>query len=89
MLTVLHRGPDGSEHTFEARSVIRSNKDGVECVPAGGEIRAHGVEGLSDTMTLDISGPFGAVFVMNRHGTTVARYIGKGSPASEYELSIE
>lgn len=77
MLTVLHRGPDGSERTFEAESVARFNRDGEECVPAIGEVRATGVmlDGVpGETITLDISQPFGAVFVMNRHGSTVARY---------------
>ena len=77
MLTVLHRGPDGSERTFEAESVSRFNRDSEECVPAMGEIRASGVtlDGVpGEAITLDISRPFGAVFVMNRFGATVARY---------------
>lgn len=78
MLTVLHRAPDGSERYFEARTVRRVNPDGVECIPASGTIKAYGDFFGSDIdaeQILDISGPFGAVFVMNRHGATVARYV--------------
>lgn len=78
MLTVLHRGPDGSERTFEAESVARFNREGEESVPPLGEIRATGVtlDSVPDnSITLDVSAPFGAVFVMNRHGATVARYM--------------
>jgi len=75
MLTVLHRGPDGSERIFEAESVTRYPPEGEQSVPATGEIVAHGVIGQpSETMTLGIFEPFGAVFVMNRFGQTVARY---------------
>jgi len=76
MLTVLHRGPDGTERLFEASSVSRFPPEGEQSIPPLGEIRASGVVGDSpgDTITLDISQPFGAVFVMNRFGATVARY---------------
>lgn len=78
MLTVLHRAPDGSERYFEARTVRRVNPDGVECIPATGEIKAYGdfLGGGSEIeQILDISEPFGAVFVMNRHGATIARFV--------------
>lgn len=76
MLTVLHRGPDGSERLFEARSVTRFAPEGEQSVPATGIIRACGIEGedVSVCIELDIVQPFGAVFVMNRFGATVARY---------------
>lgn len=77
MLTVLHRGPDGSERTFEAYQVTRFQPEGEVCCPARGEVRAILAESdlPGEATTLDISGPFGAVFVMNRHGATVARYM--------------
>ncbi len=76
MLTVLHRRPDGTEHVFEAESVTRATINGEMSCPPGGEIVAHGVEGDTPRqITLSISEPFGAVFVMNRHGATIARYM--------------
>ena len=76
MLTVLHRGPDGSERIFEAESVTRYPPEGEQSVPPLGVVRAHGIvgQGPSDCIELDIAAPFGAVFVMNRFGQTVARY---------------
>jgi len=71
MLTVLHRKSDGSERVFEAESVTNSAPPGLY------EIRATGVlmdDVPGNCVTLDISKPFGAVFVMNRFGATVARY---------------
>jgi hypothetical protein len=84
MLTVLHRGPDGSERTFEAEFVARYAKEGEQSVPPLGEIRATGVQSSTipgDSITLDIGEPFGAVFVMNRHGATVARYMHPLTPS--------
>lgn len=72
MLTVLHRGPDGAERIFEAESVIRFSGEGESCIPAQGDIRACLPDG--STQDLGTIGSFGAVFVMNRYGQTVARY---------------
>lgn len=77
MLTVLHRHKDGSEKIFMAESVWRTSRDGEECVPAQGGFIAHGVQdggAPSDYLQFDIEAPFGAVFVMNNEGQTVARY---------------
>lgn len=75
MLTVLHRGPDGSERIFEAESVTRYPPEGEQSVPPMGKIVGTGVAGFPDeTVTLAVIEPFGAVFVMNRYGQTVARY---------------
>ena len=75
MLTVLHRGPDGSERIFEAESVTRYPPEGEQSVPPLGIVRASGVPDTPDgTAELGIIAPFGAVFVMNRFGQTVARY---------------
>lgn len=79
MFTVLHRGPDGSERLYEAETVSRFQREGEECIPAMGEIRLGGVRidnVPSDTITLALERPFGAVFVMNEAGATVARYLG-------------
>lgn len=78
MLTVMHRGPDGTERIFEAESVSRFPPEGEKSVPATGKVWAAGVTLGSvpgDALELDISEPFGAVFVMNRFGSTVARYV--------------
>jgi len=77
MLTILHRGHDGSEMVFEAKSVTRFPNEGDQAYPPLGEIRASGVDlpGCPcDTITLNIEGPFGAVFVMNKAGATVAKF---------------
>jgi len=77
MLTVMHRGPDGSERIFEAESVTRYPPHGEQSVPPTGEVVAGGVQmdGIpAPSITMDISPPFGAVFVMNRFGATVASY---------------
>ena len=76
MLTILHRRADGSERLFEAESFERAQPDGVDCVPACGHFVAHGVQGnLGGTCEIRIEWPFGAVFVMNEAGSTVARYM--------------
>lgn len=78
MLTVLHRGPDGSERYFEAETVTRFAPEGEESVPALGKIRASGVrldEVPGTVIELALEKPFGAVFVMNRYGATVAKYL--------------
>jgi len=77
MLTVLLRGKDGNEQIFEAETLHRINPEGEQCVPAVGSFIAHGASvntGPTDYFEFDIEGPFGAVFVMNSKGTTVARY---------------
>lgn len=75
MITVLHRGSDGSERVFEARSVVRYARDGEQECPALGDIvvRLSG-DGIAQDETLALEKPFGAVFVMNRHGQTIAHY---------------
>lgn len=76
MLTVMHRGPDGSERIFEADFVTRFPKEGEETCPPMGKIAVTGCthDGPSD-FELALEKPFGAVFVMNRYGQTVARYM--------------
>ena len=78
MITVMHRGPDGSERIFEAESVTRFAPEGEQSIPALGRVVASGVR-LDDvpgtSIGLDISAPFGAVFVMNRHGATIAKWL--------------
>lgn len=80
MLTILWRKPDGGEKLFMAENIERLQPDGEECVPALGGFIAHGVHdgGLpSDYFQFDIKEPFGAVFVMNDTGKTVARYFAR------------
>ncbi len=80
MLTVMYRAPNGTENLFEAVKVYRDPPEGQESIPPLGHITAV----LPDTdpgqpgyeVRLDISEPFGAVFVMNRYGSTVQKYIG-------------
>ena len=77
MLTVLHRKPDGSERIFEAESVTRFPPEGEESIPAMGKVvalLADGGDSPSSCAELSIAQPFGAVFVMNRFGVTVASY---------------
>jgi hypothetical protein len=81
MLTILLRHADGSEELFEAEKLHRLNPPDTECVPAMGTFIAHGVvlSGVpSDYFEFAIGGPFGAVFVMNENGSTVARYFAGG-----------
>lgn len=78
MFTVLHRGPDGSEKLYEAETVTRFPPEGEQSIPPLGEIRLGGVkcdEIPGNTITLALEPPFGAVFVMNRFGATVARHL--------------
>lgn len=78
MLTILFRHSDGSEQLFEAETLHRLNDVDDACVPARGKFLAHGVEmsGVpSDYFEFEIAEPFGAVFVMNEKGATVARYL--------------
>jgi len=78
MFTVLHRGPDGTEKLYEAETVTRFPPEGEASIPALGEIRLGGVkidEVPGETVTLALEKPFGAVFVMNRFGATVARHL--------------
>lgn len=78
MLTILHRGPDGSERVMEAETITRYPPEGEQSIPPLGRVVVSGVR-IDDVpghaIDLDISAPFGAVFVMNRHGATVAQYI--------------
>lgn len=77
MLTILKRDKNGNEQLFEAETLHRVNPDGEQCVPAVGKFIAHGVNidtSPSDYFEFDIEGPFGAVFVMNGKGATVAKY---------------
>lgn len=78
MFTVLHRGPDGSETLYEAETVTRFPPEGEESIPPLGKIALSGVrlDNCPDTsITLALEKPFGAVFVMNRFGATVARHM--------------
>jgi hypothetical protein len=82
MLTVLWRKPDGGEQIFAAETIHRLQPEGEQCVPARGKFLAHGVtcSGVpADYFEFDIEGPFGAVFVMNATGQTVARYMASPS----------
>lgn len=84
MLTILWRKPDGSEQIFAAETIHRLQPEGEQCVPARGKFLAHGVTlngAPTDYMEFDIQGPFGAVFVMNEAGQTVARYMADPSDA--------
>lgn len=77
MLTILHRSANGSEQIFAADTIHRLNNGDEQCVPAQGNFLAHGVT-LSGTPAdyheFKIEQPFGAVFVMNEKGKTVASY---------------
>lgn len=77
MLTVLHRKADGSEEIFEAVSVSRQQKgEGLEQIPALGKFVIKGAYGdENNEPVFEIASPFGAIFVMNRYGATVARYL--------------
>lgn len=78
MLTVLWRKPDGAEMLFAAKSLERVNKHSEPQVPVAGEFIARGIDDDDNpgtVMHFDIAEPFGAVFVMNECGQTVARYM--------------
>lgn len=88
MFTVLHRGPDGSERYYEAANITRFTEDGVESVPPLGRIVLSGVADSgnpSDCVELLIEAPFGAVFVMNRFGATIAKYMLAGKISNALE----
>lgn len=89
MFTVLHRGPDGSEKYYECESVTRFTAEGEQTVPPLGVIRLTNTHGFPGTpgehIDLAIEEPFGAVFVMNRFGTTIAKYTLAGKVASRAE----
>ena len=79
MLSILHRRADGSEFLFEAETIEREQPEGEICCPAFGKFVARGLPGGGSTPSggerwLEIEQPFGAVFVMNESGATVARY---------------
>lgn len=89
MLTILHRAPDGAEAIFSAEKLQRTNPRGEQCVPAMGSFVAHGVtiSGLPDHIyEFEIMGPFGAVFVMNDKGKTVASYFAEPHPGRQSDL---
>lgn len=80
MFTVLYREANGTERLYEAQTVSRFQTGPDEqSIPAQGMVQLTGVEPSGDNPTdivvLDLQKPFGAVFVMNRFGTTVARYL--------------
>lgn len=85
MLTILWRKPDGSEMLFTAESIERISGSEAQ-VPAGGGFIARGVNNSEipgDEFRFNIGRPFGAVFVMNDKGCTVARYM--ASPPQQVE----
>ena len=79
MLTILHRQPDGGEVLFPANRIECLQPDGEQCVPAIGHRfkiwSDDTIMGPGGEFEISIEGPFGAVFVMNKHGSTVARYL--------------
>lgn len=84
MLTILWRKPDGSELLFAADSLERTAGKESQ-IPAGGGFIARGVTDdriPGSEFHFDIAEPFGAVFVMNEKGATVARYLDR-PPSSE------
>lgn len=91
MFTVLHRGPDGSETLYQAETVSRFQREGEQCVPAMGSIGISGAKcdgiPLGASITLALEPPFGAVFVMNEGGSTVARWLADPSQPSAVPLA--
>jgi hypothetical protein len=88
MFTVLHRGPDGSETYYECQTVTRFAEEGQQTVPPLGKVALSGVrlDNLpGNDITLAIEGPFGAVFVMNNEGATIAKYVLSGKVAGSAE----
>ena len=84
MLTILHRSASGAEQIFTAETIHRLQKGDEQCVPAQGPFLAHGVTisgSPADYHQFDIEAPFGAVFVMNEKGATVARYMASPPPS--------
>jgi hypothetical protein len=81
MLTILHRQPDGGEVLFPAHRIECLQPDGEQCVPAIGNRFIVWGEDCPDRpggpFEITIEAPFGAVFVMNKHGSTVARYLAR------------
>ena len=79
MLTILHRQPDGGEVIFPANRIECIQPEGQECVPAiGHRFRVwsdDSILGPGADFEITIEAPFGAIFVMNRHGSTVAHYL--------------
>lgn len=79
MITVLHRRGNGSEELFEAHSVERFANEGDEPHKLTGPIFANGVSrygpGADGTIELEVSDPHGAVFIMNRQGSTIAKWL--------------
>jgi hypothetical protein len=78
MLTILHRQPNGAETIFQAKRIERLQPSGEQCVPAiGNRFRVWLDEGDEVIGEITIEQPFGAVFVMNKNGSTVARYLAR------------
>jgi hypothetical protein len=77
MLTVLWRKPDGAEMLFSAERIERTQPEGEQCCPAIGKWFKVWTEpgDLPGPFEINIEAPFGAVFVMNKYGATVARYM--------------
>ena len=76
MLTILHRQPNGSEVVFSANQIQRMQPEGEETCPAIGKTFRVWREDMGGVQCeITIEKPFGAVFVMNKHGSTVARYL--------------
>lgn len=75
MLTILHRQPNGAEALFQATRIERLQPDGEQCVPAIGNRFRVWNDDIAAEITIEQ--PFGAVFVMNKNGSTVARYLSR------------
>ncbi len=80
MLTVLWRKADGAERIFPAHQIERLQAKGEQCVPAKGDrFKIWSDDGeLPGPFEITLEAPFGALFVMNRDGQTVARYLVEG-----------
>lgn len=83
MFTVMHRLGDGTECYYEAKTVRRYPLDGEQSIPPLGKFLLVGVnipDVPGDTLELVIEKPFGAIFVMNSAGTTIAKYMDRSPP---------
>lgn len=76
MLTILHRQANGAEAIFSARRIERLQPKGEECIPAiGNRFKVYTDDDDMNEFEIRLENPFGAVFVMNKNGSTVARYL--------------
>ena len=83
MLTILHRQNDGSERLFMAESIEAVQPKGEQCVPVRiGRFRYRGAVDDIPSGEFEIGQPFGAVFVMNDQGATVAKYMAPPAPVN-------